>query len=105
MKIIPIFILTLSGGLASIIIMGIAKYLWYPIISPLGISWLGAATHNIFQLWAAYIVLSNEIQIFYLLPIFLLTSIITGAIIGLIISLLLPRWQRINYAGASEKTS
>ena len=73
--------LSLSGGLAAVVVM-IALFLVADrLISVVGVSVAGAATHNAVQLCAAYLLVRNT-ALFYYLPYLVLISVPTGLFVG-----------------------
>ena len=82
----------LAGGIGSYVVMVLLiKTKWF---SPTGISVAGGISHNIFQLFVACFILETS-QLFYYLPILLLSGTIAGTVIGIIGSLLIRRLARI----------
>ncbi len=79
----PTFILSISGGLSSILAMWLALFFAGRYFSLIGISLIGAYVHTLTQLWVAYLVLIKHIGIFSLLPVFLGVALITGFLNGL----------------------
>ena len=80
------FLFSLLGGLASMGVM-IALRRW-DRFSVFGVSLGGAAAHNIGQIAAAAVVFNSTAVIGYL-PVLLFISLVTGALTGLLVSLLL----------------
>lgn len=82
----------LVGGIGSYVVMVILlKTKWF---SPTGISVAGGVSHNIFQLMVACFALETS-QLFYYLPVLLLSGTIAGTLIGLMGSLLIRRLKKI----------
>ncbi len=79
----PTFILSLSGGLSSILAMWLTLSFAGRYFSLIGVSLIGAYTHTITQLGVAYWVLIKHYGIFYLLPVFLGVALLTGFLNGL----------------------
>lgn len=75
------FFFSLFGAIFSIIAMYLSKK--YTSMSIVGVSVVGAIFHSIGQIMVACIFLSN-INVMYYLPILLISSIITGIIVGII---------------------
>lgn len=75
------FFFSLGGALLSVLAMFLFKK--YIKLSIIGVSIVGAIFHSIGQLLVA-LILINNINWLYYLPILLLSSIVTGLIIGLI---------------------
>lgn len=77
------FFFSFSGGLVSAIIMGLLYKYGSKYFSMLGISLVGALTHNIAQLIAASLVIQT-VGIFAYLPYMLFFALPTGAFVGLV---------------------
>ena len=73
--------LSLSGGLASTLVMIILFLLADRLLSVVGVSVAGALTHNAVQLAAAYLLVQNA-ALFYYLPYLILVSVPTGLFVG-----------------------
>ena len=73
------FFFSLVGALLSIIFMYLAKK--YTNMSIVGVSVIGSISHSIGQIIVACVFLSN-INVVYYLPILLISSILTGIIVG-----------------------
>ena len=84
------FFFSLSGALLSIVFMFLAKE--YTKMSIVGVSVVGSIFHSVAQIIVACIFLSN-INIVYYLPILLITSIVTGVIVGSISSKLVEYYN------------
>jgi heptaprenyl diphosphate synthase len=78
----PFFFFGFLGGVTSTCVMWIAYVIGARVFSLIGISILGALAHNTAQLFLAYLVYIKRAEIFYLLPFFILLSLITGVITG-----------------------
>jgi heptaprenyl diphosphate synthase len=74
-------LLSLSGGVLSTLVMIALVLLGKRLFSVVGVSVAGAATHNIGQLAAAYL-LVRQVALFYYLPYLILISIPTGLFVG-----------------------
>ena len=77
------FYLSLSGGLISFFMMYFVYEFSKEKFSLIGISVIGAVTHNIGQIVIAYIIIENA-AIFYYLPFLTLLAIPTGISVGLV---------------------
>ena len=84
------FFFSLSGALLSLLFMYLAKNM--SKMSVVGVSIVGAIGHSIGQILIAVIFLSN-INIFYYLPILLISSVITGVIVGMISNKIIERYK------------
>ncbi len=91
----PSFILSLGGGLASTFAMGFALFAAEGLFSPVGLSIIGALFHNIAQLFLAYFLFVQRIEAILLItPVILLLGTLTGAVNGVIASLLINNLKK-----------
>jgi heptaprenyl diphosphate synthase len=79
------FILGLSGGVVAAIVMGIFYKIGRKLFSFIGISITGAVANNLTQIIVVYFILIKHAGCFYLLPLFLLSSLITGFFNGVVV--------------------
>lgn len=87
-----------AGALLSSLVMGLALKFLYPHLTLIGISELGAFSHNTAQIFVASLVLGN-FSVFVYLPILSLLSLVTGYFVGLAVKLTSPylfRASRVN---------
>ncbi|MDE7095542.1 MAG: Gx transporter family protein, partial [Anaeroplasmataceae bacterium] len=77
----PTFMMSLSGGLLSFLIMYLFSRI--KVFSPIGVSVLGAVSHATGQVIIAIIILDTQAVIYYL-PLIGLLSIATGILSGII---------------------
>ncbi|MDE6047886.1 MAG: Gx transporter family protein [Anaeroplasmataceae bacterium] len=84
----PTFIMSLSGGLLSFLIMYLFSRI--KVFSPIGVSVLGAVSHATGQVIAAILMLGTQAVIYYL-PFIGILSIGTGIISGIITRLYLKK--------------
>jgi len=87
----PAFILSFGGGLAATFAMGLAHRYFSKIFSIFGISILGAVVHNLTQLLLVQFLIVHRMEIFYLAPVMILSSLFTGFIVALVSSLLMEK--------------
>jgi heptaprenyl diphosphate synthase len=73
--------LSLSGGIASVLVMILLFLVAGRVLSVVGVSVAGAVTHNAAQLAAAYLLVQNA-ALFYYLPYLIIVSIPTGLFVG-----------------------
>ena len=92
---ISAMIYSLAGGLLSFAVMAASKKLLR--LSPVGVSVLGAAAHNIGQLVAAGIIMRNLGALYYL-PVLLVSGSVTGAAVGIVGEILIKRLGKTNSA-------
>ncbi|MGD9040010.1 MAG: Gx transporter family protein [Desulfobacteraceae bacterium] len=84
----PAFILSFSGAVVSTLLMGFSYWLStlhsrYRL-SLIGISIIGAFSHNMVQLYLAYLILVKHGGIFVFLPWLSIGSVATGCVIGVV---------------------
>ncbi|MBE6136924.1 MAG: Gx transporter family protein [Erysipelotrichaceae bacterium] len=84
----PTFIMSLSGGVLSFVIMLIFSRI--KVFSIIGVSVLGSISHCFGQIIAAMLLLSSEAVVYYL-PFIAILSCATGVLCGLITKLYLKR--------------
>lgn len=88
----PAFVLSLGGGVLSTLVMWTSKVLFGRLFSPIGLSLLGALTHNIAQLFLAYLFFIKRLEaIIFISPIIILLGTVTGAFNGVVTSLIIKR--------------
>ncbi len=90
---ISAMIYSLAGGILSFAVMAASKKLL--CLSPVGVSVLGAASHNIGQLVAAGIIMRNLGSLYYL-PVLLVSGSATGAIIGIVGGIVIKHLGKAN---------
>ncbi len=93
---VTVFLISLSGGVLSIIIMYLIKRLLCARVSAIGISISGAAAHNTGQVFMVMLLFGSP-NYFYYLPILLVLSIFTGFIIGLVGMKMYPMVAQITH--------
>lgn len=79
----PGFFLSLSGGIMSTLAMGFIISIFKNAFSPIGVSLIGAFTHNLTQIAVAYLMIVKRKEIFLLTPIILGFAILTGIFNGI----------------------
>lgn len=80
----PTFIMSLSGAVASLLMLGAAQYLPGRGFGPVGYSLLAALAHMAAQFWVAYALFIRHDAIFHLLPVFMTAAVIFGMVNGII---------------------
>ncbi len=86
----PAFMLSLGGGLISTIIMGTILFALPNLFSAIGLSIIGAFSHNITQLFLAYFLFIHKIEAILLItPIIILLGTLTGMFNGIVSELIL----------------
>ena len=93
----PVFVLSFVGGLCSMGTMILIHQRWSHAFSVVGVSIWGALAHNMAQLALVYLLFIRSLEVALLLPFFLVLSVITGAMIGLLaywsLEKVVPKWH------------
>ncbi len=84
----PAFVFGMAGGVLSVIVMALAFRLSRSL-GPVAVSLMGATSHNVGQLFAAWWML-GQVQVFYYLPYLLWFAVPSGALVGVTAKRLLP---------------
>ncbi|MCS6936788.1 MAG: Gx transporter family protein [Candidatus Bipolaricaulota bacterium] len=87
----PGALLSLAGGLASAIVVALSLRFLTPPLGLVGVSILGAVTHNMTQLAVAYFLFVQIGGLFYYLPVLLFFALVSGLVTGLIAVYLFER--------------
>ena len=77
------FLFSVTGGLLSILVMAMLRHLFKEHANIVIISMIGAVFHNIGQLFVAA-VLVDSYYVYSILPVLMISALITGYIIGLV---------------------
>jgi heptaprenyl diphosphate synthase len=80
----PAFLLAMSAGVSSAMLMALVKRTTGNLFSALGISLIGAVTHVLVQLLVVRYFFVQSQAVFSLVPILLTTSLVGGLIVGFI---------------------
>ena len=94
----PTFVIGGGAGLASVALMILVRWTTRNLFSPVGISILGSLVHQVAQLGLAYIYIGTS-GIFSLLPLFLLSGLISGFLIGLLVAWALAKLRATGRVG------
>ncbi len=92
------FLFSLGGGLLSYLGLWLLVKLGRRWFSMIGVSVGCAALHNLGQLMVAALLFETEVFLGYL-PILLIAALIFGAVTGLLLQSIVPRFTRIAQAG------
>jgi heptaprenyl diphosphate synthase len=87
-------IYSLAGGVLSFLVMLLLLKLTR--LSIMGVSIAGGISHNIGQIFVAILVVDN-IKLMYYLPALMVAGLLTGLLIGVLASRLLPTIQKISF--------
>lgn len=91
----PGFVLSLSGGLSSIVAMGLTARLVPRLFSPVGLSLIGALFHNLAQLFVAHLFFIRKLEAVLLIgPVLILIGAVTGLMNGLAADLLIKNLKK-----------
>lgn len=91
----PAFFLSLGGGLAGTLAMGLIYAAAPGLFSALGLSIIGALFHNIAQLSVAYFLFIQNIEPMLLItPFIVLIGTLTGAVNGIVSDLLIRNLKK-----------
>ncbi|MDR3393576.1 MAG: Gx transporter family protein [Parasulfuritortus sp.] len=85
----PTFVMSLAGGLASLLVLGLAAHLPRRLFGPVGLSVLAAFTHIGAQLGVVGVWLMPGVNLLPLLSVFLGAAWVSGLINGLVVAGLL----------------
>lgn len=98
------FFFGLAGGVTSVVTMSLAASSHKARLSPIGISLIGAITHNCTQLLVAWAITSVPAILGYL-PFLLWFSLPAGALVGALAQLLWPRLAHLNQVAQAPGTA
>ncbi len=87
----PVFLLSLGGGIVSIVVMALTKMLLGKFVGIVGISTLGSFSHMLTQFYLASLLLVHHSGILIFASPSLIASILSGIVVGIVSSLLLKR--------------
>ena len=79
------FFLSVGGAIASAIVIVLALRWLRPMLSLIGVSVLGALTHNTVQLALAWVFFIQQGVLFYYLPVLWILALISGTATGLVL--------------------
>jgi len=91
----PGFLLSLSGGLAAWAVMAAGRPLAGPLLSPLGLSVLGALAHILAQIATVYWLLIPNLGLLHLVPALVAAAVVTGTATGLVATRLVVVFHRL----------
>lgn len=87
-------VLSLSGGILSVTVILIARYLSKKSLSYITYSIFGAIMHNIGQIVAFSLIMKNWYMLYYL-PVLLISGVIMGAVTGSLLKYIMPYFNII----------
>ena len=83
----PAFFLSLTGGISSLLAMSLAFRLYPKYLGLIGVSVMGAVSHNLAQIILTYFIYIRHSNIFSFIPFYILAAIVTGCFIGSVVIL------------------
>ncbi len=81
----PAFVIGGGAGGASLLLMAAVRRVYPGLFSPVGLSIMGALTHQLTQLILASYLYIGQVGLFAFLHLFLLWGLLSGAVIGLMV--------------------
>lgn len=97
----PVFFFGLAGGVLATAVMGLFYFQLTHVFSLIGVSIVGAFVHNLIQLILAAFWVVGSTQVFYLLPIMLLSSLFSGFLVGLFAHYVVQKVDRMGFVPAA----
>lgn len=96
-------ILSLCGGVLSLLCILLAAALFGQKVSYLVLSLLGAVAHNMGQILAASVLMGTSLVLYYL-PVLVLSGIVMGAVTGALLRIVMPvfRWVFPDHGGGER---
>jgi len=91
-------VLSLSGGLLSLMGVIIAVGIFKNKISLIMVSIISAILHNLGQI-AAYSLITSTLEIFYYFPVLLISGVVLGYVSGVVLQVILPVLGKTREAG------
>jgi heptaprenyl diphosphate synthase len=102
----PAFILSLGGGVTSTLSMWFVLSISPGLLSPIGLSLIGALFHNIAQLFLAYFLFIQRIEAILLIsPVIILIGTLTGTVNGVVSGILLKDLKKADEKIQNENKS
>lgn len=92
----PAFLLSFAGGTSAMLTMGMVHRYASRLFSEVGISVIGAVTHNVVQLFVAYVILIRSEGLLLILPLMILASLGTGVINGIAARFVITHFRKID---------
>lgn len=90
----PSFLFSFLGGLFSAGLMAFVYTYLDEIFSVIGVSIWGALAHNVTQLALAMAIFVHRWEMLYLMPLFLVSTVVTGFLTGFVVFLLLLKFSQ-----------
>lgn len=101
----PAFLLSLGGGVSSTLVMWFLKVLFGRLLGPVGLSLLGATSHNIVQVFLAYLFFVRRLEaVIVVSPIIILLGVLTGTFNGIVTGLILKQAYKKRVEGSVDSS-
>lgn len=97
---ISMLLYSLTGGVVSLAVSSLLVYLLYPRVSIMAVSIAAAVVHNIVQ-YSVYVLVSATPEIFMFLPYSALIGILSGAIVGAVVTIVFKKVPQSVFARAA----
>ena len=98
----PAFIMSIGGGVASTLVMWALKSVFGRLFSIVGLSICGALTHNITQMFLAYLLFVRQMHAIIIISPFILgAGLITGILNGVVTTLIIRKIEEKRGADAA----
>ena len=97
---ISMIMYSFTGGMVSLAVSAALMYLVYPRISVMAVSIAAAVVHNIVQT-TVFVLISNTPEIYFHLPFLALIGILSGAIVGAVVSIIFKKIPESVFARAA----
>ena len=94
-------LLSLAGGLLSILFILLLLWVFRGKISYIALSIAGAIGHNLGQLTVASLILESWYLLVFYFPMLLISGVLFGAITGTFLKIIMPAFDRIQKGGES----
>lgn len=91
----PVFLFALSGGVSATLFMAFLHANFSKTFSVLGVSLLGAFTHNLLQLLLAAFIVVGSTRVLLLMPIMLLSSLFSGFLVGIFAHYIMGKMEKL----------
>lgn len=96
----PTFVLSASGAIAALLVMGIVGRIGGRHVGPVGLSVAAAIAHMTTQIYVAYLLFIPNAALFKLVPILQTAALIFGMVSGIIAAIVLGILDREDHEGS-----
>jgi len=92
-------LLSLTGGMLSVVLIILLLILFKNKISYIALSVVGAVGHNMGQLIIASLILQNMLLFLIYLPVLLIAGAVLGTVTGILLKILIPMFNKVYTGG------